>query len=43
MTHGRYRHNPRVRGKFLVWLKFYQEIDPIFTEEYLLGARAPAG
>jgi len=31
------RH-PRVRGKFLVWLKFYQEIDPIFTEEYLLGA-----
>jgi hypothetical protein len=32
------RH-PRVRGKFLVWLKFYQEIDPIFTEEYLLGAK----
>jgi len=31
------RH-PRVRGKFLVWLKFYQEIDPIFSEEYLLGA-----
>ncbi len=30
------RH-PRVRGKFLVWLKFYQEIDPIFTEEYFLG------
>ncbi|MFZ1983583.1 MAG: hypothetical protein WAU91_04170 [Desulfatitalea sp.] len=30
---------PRVRGKFLVWLKFYQEIDPIFTEEYLLGAK----
>jgi hypothetical protein len=28
---------PRVRGKFLVWLKFYQRIDPIFTEEYLLG------
>ncbi|MBI5895162.1 MAG: hypothetical protein HZB24_03820 [Desulfobacterales bacterium] len=33
------RH-PRVRGKFLVWLKFYQVIDPIFTEEYLLGAKA---
>ena len=30
------RH-PRVRGKFLVWLEFYQEIDPIFTEEYLCG------
>lgn len=30
---------PRVRGKFLVWLKFYQEIDPIFTEEYLLGEK----
>jgi hypothetical protein len=28
---------PRVRGKFKVWLEFYQEIDPIFTEEYLLG------
>jgi hypothetical protein len=28
---------PRVRGKFLVWLDFYQEIDPIFTEEYLFG------
>jgi hypothetical protein len=28
---------PRVRGKFLVWLKFYQEIDPVFTEEYLFG------
>ncbi len=28
---------PRVRGKFLVWLKFYKKIDPIFTEEYLLG------
>lgn len=28
---------PRVRGKFLVWLEFYQKIDPIFTEEYLLG------
>jgi hypothetical protein len=35
------RH-PRVRGKFLVWLKFYQEIDPIFTEEYLLGAGSDA-
>ncbi len=35
------RH-PRVRGKFLVWLKFYQEIDPIFTEEYLLGAGGDA-
>jgi len=28
---------PRVRGKFKVWLAFYQKIDPIFTEEYLLG------
>ena len=28
---------PRLRGKFLVWLKFYHEIDPIFTEEYLFG------
>jgi hypothetical protein len=28
---------PRVRGKFLVWLEFYQKIDPIFTEEYFLG------
>jgi hypothetical protein len=28
---------PRVRGKFLVWLEFYQKIDPVFTEEYLLG------
>jgi hypothetical protein len=35
------RH-PRVRGKFRVWLKFYQEIDPIFTEEYLLGAGGDA-
>ncbi len=33
----------RVRGKFLVWLKFYQEIDPIFTEEYLLGAEPQGG
>jgi hypothetical protein len=31
---------PRVRGKFLVWLDFYQKIDPTFTEEYLLGERA---
>jgi hypothetical protein len=36
------RH-PRVRGKFLVWLKFYQEIDPIFTEEYLLGTETQGG
>ena len=28
---------PRVRGKFLVWLKFYNKIDPIFTEDYLFG------
>jgi hypothetical protein len=28
---------PRARGKFLIWLKFYQEIDPIFTEDYLFG------
>ena len=28
---------PRVRGKFLVWLDFYQKIDPAFTESYLLG------
>jgi hypothetical protein len=28
---------PRVRGKFLVWLEFYQKIAPIFTEESLLG------
>jgi hypothetical protein len=28
---------PRVLGKFLVWREFYQKIDPIFTEEYLLG------
>ncbi len=27
---------PRVRGKFLVWLEFYQKIDPVFTEAYLL-------
>jgi hypothetical protein len=24
-------------GKFMVWLEFHQKIDPIFTEEYLLG------
>jgi hypothetical protein len=28
---------PRVRGKFLVLMDFYQKIDPIFTESYLLG------
>lgn len=28
---------PRVRGKFLIWIEFYHKIDPIFTEEYLLG------
>lgn len=28
---------PRVRAKFLIWLELYQEIDPIFTEKYLLG------
>jgi Putative zinc-binding metallo-peptidase len=28
---------PRVRGKFLIWINFYHKIDPIFTEEYLLG------
>lgn len=28
---------PRVRGKFKVWLAFYQKVDPIFTEEYLFG------
>jgi hypothetical protein len=28
---------PRVRGKFKVWLEFYQRIDPIFTEKYLFG------
>jgi hypothetical protein len=32
---------PRVRGKFLVWLDFYQKINPIFTEEYLLGEVSP--
>lgn len=30
---------PRVRGKFLAWLKFYQEIDPVFTETYLFGEK----
>jgi hypothetical protein len=30
---------PRVRGKFLLFLEFYHEIDPIFTEEYLLGRK----
>jgi hypothetical protein len=28
---------PRVRAKFKIWLDFYQKIDPIFTEAYLLG------
>lgn len=28
---------PRIRGKFLIWLEFYQKIDPIFTETHLLG------
>ena len=28
---------PRVRKKFLIWLEFYQKIDPIFTEKYLFG------
>ena len=31
------RKYPRVRAKFLVWLEFYQKIDPIFTEDYLFG------
>jgi hypothetical protein len=31
--------HPRVRGKFLVFLDFYEMIDPIFTEEYLLGTQ----
>ena len=31
---------PRVRGKFLVWLKFYHMIDPVFTEAYVLGPDA---
>jgi hypothetical protein len=28
---------PRVRAKFLVWLDFYHEIDPIFTEDYFFN------
>jgi hypothetical protein len=28
---------PRVRGKFEVWLEFYQKIDPIFSQAYFLG------
>lgn len=28
---------PRVRSKFLVWLKYYHSIDPVFTEAYLFG------
>jgi len=31
---------PRVRCKFLVFLDFYQKIDPIFTEEYFFGTHA---
>jgi hypothetical protein len=31
--------HPRVRGKFLVFLDFYEMIDPVFTEEYLLGTQ----
>jgi hypothetical protein len=30
---------PRVRGKFKIWLEFYQKIDPIFTEKYLFGLK----
>jgi hypothetical protein len=30
---------PRVRGKFKVWLEFYQKIDPIFTEKYLFSVK----
>ncbi len=30
---------PRIRGKFLVWLKFYQDIDTRFTEEYFFGQK----
>jgi hypothetical protein len=30
---------PKVRGKFQILLEFYHKIDPIFTEEYLLGDR----
>jgi hypothetical protein len=32
---------PRVRGKFLIWLDFYHKIDPIFSEDYLLGTNRP--
>jgi len=28
---------PRVHAKFKVWLDYYNKIDPIFTEAYLLG------
>lgn len=28
---------PRVRSKFLIWLKYYHKIDPVFTEAYLFG------
>lgn len=28
---------PRVRSKFLLWLEFYQKLDPIFTEAHFFG------
>ncbi len=28
---------PRVRAKFLIFLEFYHEVDPVFTEDYLFG------
>lgn len=30
---------PRVHAKFKVWLDYYHNIDPIFTEAYLFGKR----
>jgi hypothetical protein len=30
---------PRVRAKFLIFIDFCHKIDPIFTEDYLLGKR----
>jgi hypothetical protein len=33
---------PRVRGKFLIFQNFYYKINPIFTEEYLLGGKQTA-
>lgn len=33
---------PRVRGKFKVWLRFYQKIDPVFSEAYLFGKSGKA-